>query len=99
MPFPKKYKPDYWIWIPGYKYSPQDCIEDSSGEYEEDGKSHLDNVDIPEDITVKQISNTEIEVTGIDKCKVGKFTAEIKFIRFKHHIIMNFNIFKSILNF
>ena len=47
----------------------------------QDGKSHLDNVSIPSDITVKQVSNTEIEISGIDKCKVGKFAAEIRDLR------------------
>ena len=47
----------------------------------QDGKSHLDNVAIPQDITVKQISNTEIEVSGIDKCKIGEFAAEIRKVR------------------
>ncbi len=47
----------------------------------QDGKSHLDNVDVPEGITVKQISNTEIELSGIDKCRVGKFAAEIRELR------------------
>ena len=47
----------------------------------QDGKSHLDNVDIPEGIEVKQISNTEIELSGIDKCAIGKFAAEIRELR------------------
>ena len=47
----------------------------------QDGKSHLDNVDIPEDIEVKQISNTEIELAGIDKNAIGKFAAEIRDLR------------------
>ena len=47
----------------------------------QDGKSHLDNVDIPEGIEVKQISNTEIELSGIDKCALGKFAAEIRELR------------------
>ena len=47
----------------------------------QDGKSHLDNVSIPEGITVKQVSNTEIELSGIDKCKLGKFAAEIRILR------------------
>ena len=47
----------------------------------QDGKSHLDNVDIPEGLTVKQVSNTEIEISGIDKCKVGEFAAEIRDLR------------------
>lgn len=47
----------------------------------QDGKSHLDNVNIPTGITVKQISNTEIEISGIDKCKVGEFAAEVRILR------------------
>ena len=34
-----------------------------------------------EDIEVKQISNTEIELSGIDKCAIGKFAAEIRELR------------------
>ncbi len=47
----------------------------------QDGKSHLDNVKIPEGITVKQVSNTEIELSGIDKCAIGKFAAEVRELR------------------
>ena len=47
----------------------------------QDGKSHLDNLDIPEGITVKGVSNTEIELSGIDKCAVGQFAAEIRSLR------------------
>ena len=47
----------------------------------QDGKSHLDNVDVPEGIEVKQISNTEIELSGIDKSAIGKFAAEIRDLR------------------
>ncbi len=47
----------------------------------QDGKSHLDNVDVPAGITVKQISNTEIELSGIDKCAIGQFAAEIRSFR------------------
>lgn len=47
----------------------------------QDGKSHLDNIEIPADITVKQVSNTEIELSGIDKCAIGKFAAEIRDLR------------------
>ena len=45
------------------------------------GKSHLDNLDVPAGITVKQISNTEIELSGIDKSALGKFAAEIRDLR------------------
>ena len=47
----------------------------------QDGKSHLDNLDIPAGIEVKQNSNTEIELSGIDKCAIGKFAAEIRELR------------------
>ena len=47
----------------------------------QDGKSHLDNLDVPTGIEVKQISNTEIELTGIDKSAIGKFAAEIRDLR------------------
>ena len=47
----------------------------------QDGKSHLDNLDIPAGIEVKQNSNTEIELSGIDKCAIGKFVAEIRELR------------------
>ena len=47
----------------------------------QDGKSHPDNVEIPEGITVKQISNTEIELSGIDKSAIGQFAAEIRILR------------------
>ena len=47
----------------------------------QDGKSHLDNIEIPADITVIQVSNTEIELSGIDKCAIGKFAAEIRELR------------------
>lgn len=47
----------------------------------QDGKSHLDNMEVPAGISVKQISNTEIELSGIDKCAIGKFAAEIRELR------------------
>ena len=47
----------------------------------QDGKSHLDSLDIPEGIQVNVISNTEIELSGIDKCAIGQFAAEIRALR------------------
>ena len=47
----------------------------------QDGKSHLDNLDVPAGITIEQISNTEIKLSGIDKCALGKFAAEIRSLR------------------
>lgn len=47
----------------------------------QDGKSHLDNVEIPAGLEVKANSNTEIEISGINKCAVGQFAAEIRSLR------------------
>ena len=47
----------------------------------QDGKSHLDNVEIPDGIEVKAISNTEIELSGINKCSLGQFASEIRDLR------------------
>ena len=47
----------------------------------QDGKSHLDEIEIPEGIEVKAVSNTEIEISGIDKCNVGQFAAEVREFR------------------
>lgn len=47
----------------------------------QDGKSHLDEIEIPAGIEVKAISNTEIELSGIDKCQLGQFAAEIREFR------------------
>ena len=42
------------------------------------GFSHPVEVTIPEGINVKQESNTEITITGIDKKKVADFAAEVR---------------------
>lgn len=47
----------------------------------QDGKSHLDNMEIPAGIEVKAVNNTEIEISGIDKCAIGQFAAEIRELR------------------
>ena len=44
----------------------------------QDGKSHLDIMEVPTGLEVKAVSNTEIEISGIDKCKVGQFAAEVR---------------------
>lgn len=46
-----------------------------------DGKSHQDEVSIPEGITVEVPTNTELLVKGIDNQKVGKFAAEVRELR------------------
>lgn len=45
------------------------------------GFSHPVVIEIPSDLKVEQVSNTEITVTGIDKQKVSEFAANIRKIR------------------
>lgn len=45
------------------------------------GYSHPVIVEVPADLTVEAVSNTEIIVRGIDKCLVGEFAANIRKIR------------------
>ena len=45
------------------------------------GYSHPVELSVPTGLTVEQVSNTEISVSGIDKVLVGKFAAEVRSIR------------------
>ena len=45
------------------------------------GYSHPVELEVPTGLTVEQISNTEIKVSGIDKIKVGEFAANIRKVR------------------
>lgn len=45
------------------------------------GFSHPVVVEVPSDLKVEQVSNTEITVSGIDKQKVSEFAANIRKIR------------------
>ncbi len=45
------------------------------------GYSHPVEIEIPSDLTVESISNTEIIVKGIDKVLVGEFAANIRKVR------------------
>lgn len=45
------------------------------------GYSHPVELSVPTGLTVEQISNTEIKVSGIDKIKVGEFAANIRKVR------------------
>ena len=45
------------------------------------GKSHKDLLSIPEGLSVEQVSNTEIKISGISKELVGKFAANIRDLR------------------
>ena len=45
------------------------------------GYSHPVKLEVPQGITVKAISNTEIELSGIDKIAIGEFAANIRKVR------------------
>jgi len=45
------------------------------------GYSHPVKLEIPQGISVKVISNTEIEISGIDKIAVGEFAANVRKVR------------------
>ena len=45
------------------------------------GYSHPVIVEVPSDLKVEQVSNTEITISGIDKQKVAQFAANIREIR------------------
>ena len=45
------------------------------------GYSHPVEMEVPEGLTVEQISNTEIKISGIDKIKVGEFAANVRKVR------------------
>jgi large subunit ribosomal protein L6 len=60
----------------GYRFVPKDKILTINAGY-----SHPVNLQVPEGISVKGISNTEIEVSGIDKVAVGEFAAKIRKVR------------------
>ena len=38
-------------------------------------------MEVPNGLSVTQISNTEIEISGIDKVKIGEFAANIRKVR------------------
>ena len=45
------------------------------------GKSHVDEIKVPEDLKVEAKGNNQITVSGIDKQKVGEFAANIRKVR------------------
>ncbi len=45
------------------------------------GYSHVVEMDIPTDIKIDLVSNTELTISGIDKEKVGEFAANIRKIK------------------
>lgn len=60
----------------GYRFNPKGDVLTISAGY-----SHPVNLDIPNGLQIKGISNTEIEVSGIDKQLVGEFCANIRKVR------------------
>lgn len=60
----------------GYRFTPNgDKLTISAG------YSHPVVMEVPNGITVKGISNTEIELSGTDKVKIGEFAANIRKVR------------------
>ena len=45
------------------------------------GYSHPVVMEVPAGLEVKQINNTEIEIEGIDKIKIGEFAANVRKVR------------------
>lgn len=60
----------------GYRFNAQGSKVTVSAGY-----SHPVEVQVPAGLTVENPSNTELVITGIDKCLVGEFAAEIRKIR------------------
>jgi len=70
------YKKSLEIVGVGYKFNPQGKKLTINAGY-----SHPVVMEVPEGITVKGISNTEIELESIDKIKIGEFAANIRKVR------------------
>ena len=70
------YKKSLEIVGVGYKFNPQGNKLTINAGY-----SHPVVMEVPDGITVKGISNTEIELSGIDKEKIGEFAANIRKVR------------------
>lgn len=60
----------------GYRFIPKGNVLTINAGY-----SHPVNIEIPEGITVKGVSNTEIILEGIDKCLIGEISANIRKVR------------------
>ncbi len=72
----KGYKKELEIIGVGYRFIPKDKILTINAGY-----SHQVNIKVPDGITVKGISNTEIEIEGIDKVALGEFAANVRKVR------------------
>lgn len=60
----------------GYRFTPKGNTLTINAGY-----SHPVNLEVPAGLSINAISNTEIEVAGIDKCAVGEFAANIRKVR------------------
>ena len=60
----------------GYRFAVQNNVLTVNAGY-----SHPVKLEVPEGLKVKAINNTEIEISGIDKCAVGEFAANIRKVR------------------
>jgi len=60
----------------GYRFIPQGNVLTINAGY-----SHPVKLEVPKGIEVKAISNTEIELSGIDKIAIGEFAANIRKVR------------------
>lgn len=70
------YKKSLEIVGVGYKFNPSgDKLTIAAG------YSHPVVMEVPKGLTVKGISNTEIEIEGIDKEKLGEFAANVRKVR------------------
>jgi len=45
------------------------------------GKSHVDELNAPEGLSIELKGNNQVTVSGIDKAMVGQFAAEIRGVR------------------
>ena len=70
------YKKSLEIVGVGYKFNPQGNKLTINAGY-----SHPVVMEVPTGITVKGVSNTEIELESIDKIKIGEFAANIRKVR------------------
>ena len=74
--FVEGYKKGLEINGVGYRFTPKGNTLTINAGY-----SHPVNIEVPNGITIKGISNTEIEIEGIDKCQVSEFAANIRKVR------------------
>lgn len=70
------YKKGLEIQGVGYRFTPKGNTLTINAGY-----SHQVNLEVPTGLTVKGISNTEIEIEGIDKCLVSEFAANVRKVR------------------